>query len=190
MENNDSLRNVVRNGSPDLNSRAFLVSRSHDILMGAIHSGSKVSERKKLLAVHPELCRRIDTNRLKAILDYTDFRCHPKCSIARDEAIEGSDIDVGVVVLKERGPEQKELEFVEELRRQGFTVYHQREYEAIEEQFRNAEDVQKRLDLIPEKVKRDQDRVHFYTKSELIEMSKKPIGVPVAMVYLAGKSIG
>jgi predicted nucleotidyltransferase len=174
---------------PNNNSLDGLRAKSHDILMGSLQSDQKVIERRKLLAAHPELRRSIDTGKLKEVIDYVEFKCHPKSSVARGEAIEGSDIDVGVVVLRDRVLEQQELAFVEELRKQGFTAYHQKEYEDLEKQYRNTEVLEERLKLIPEKTIRELDRIHFYTEDELKELTKKPIGIPVVMVYLAGTSI-
>lgn len=157
-----------------------------DMLMESMSNPYKVSERENLLQDHPEYRLTVDTEKLKVIIDYDDFKCHPKCSIAKNRAIKGSDIDAGVVVLKEPVSEETELAFIEELRRQGFEVYHQKEYEASKEEYERTND----LSLINVKNRRDSRIIHFYTKAQLEEMVKQnPFDIPDTMVYLAGTSI-
>lgn len=86
-------------------------------------SADKRAERERLLDGHPELRIRIDTAGLRKIIDYVSFRCARNCSVAYDTAIRGSDIDGGVVVTQQPEPTPKRLEFIAELRRQGFEVY-------------------------------------------------------------------
>lgn len=87
----------------------------------------KIAERTALLQAHPELVRRIAIPPLRQIIEFEDFKCHWNSSIARDQVIEGSDIDLGLVVMQDRVTAEKEHAFVEELREQGFTAYDSRE---------------------------------------------------------------
>lgn len=83
----------------------------------------KMSARRALLEDHPELRIRMDNAALQQIVPFLSFRCHPYCSVARDQAIKGSDIDRAVVIVQEMpGIEAREA-FVGELRKQGFTAY-------------------------------------------------------------------
>lgn len=67
---------------------------------------------------------RVNTQPLKEIVDYDLFRCAPTSSVARDKAISGSDIDGAVVVTREAITLETQHAFLEELRRQGFSIYH------------------------------------------------------------------
>jgi hypothetical protein len=89
-------------------------------------------KRTELLAAHPELRRTIDTAPLREIIDFVAFKCSPICSIARGEAVEGSDVDAALVVLRESVPQKAEVAFVQELRRQGFVAYHVVDIDAAE----------------------------------------------------------
>ena len=55
--------------------------------------------------------------------------CARGSSVASNLAVEGSDIDGGLVVLSKQVDESRQLEFINELRRQGFRVYHSSEVE-------------------------------------------------------------
>ena len=87
----------------------------------------KIPGRQALLAAHPELRRRVRLEPLREIIDFVDFRCARRCSIARDEAIPGSDIDAGLVITREPTTFEQQLAFLAELRLQGFTVSHPQE---------------------------------------------------------------
>ena len=71
---------------------------------------------------------RVDRLRLKNVLDFVHFFCVRDSSVMRDQAINGSDIDGGVVVVRERN-RSKEDAFLEELRNQGFNVSHRDDYQ-------------------------------------------------------------
>ena len=92
----------------------------------------KQEERRALLTEHPELRLRINLDPLRLIIDFAAFKCMPGSSIARDEAIMGSDIDGGLVVLRRPTHVESEIAFVDELRAQGFNVYHPTEAAAAE----------------------------------------------------------
>lgn len=93
--------------------------------------------RRAQLKANPELKLRLNLQGLRKIIDFQDFLCHPRCSIARDEAIEGSDIDSGMIITVCEVDEIKQLEFVKELRRQGFSVYILREMVEAEEKLKS-----------------------------------------------------
>jgi hypothetical protein len=98
----------------------------------------KLAGRRALLAAHPELRVRVDTEPLRRIIGYAAFKCVNGSSIARDEAIRGSDIDGGLVVLREPTSLDTEMMFIDELRRQGFNVYHSAEAAAANTDFEAA----------------------------------------------------
>jgi predicted nucleotidyltransferase len=113
-----------------------IIEKAWDVLDGWGPS-EKTSERTTLLAEQPQQRKRIDTARLKGIIDYTAFKCSPISSIARDEATEQSDIDGGIVVTETTVPIQQQLAFIDDLREQGFRVYHSEEvaYASAQVQF-------------------------------------------------------
>ena len=55
---------------------------------------------REFLAQNPDVRIQIGTSLLKAVVNYDVFKCHPGCSVGRDESIEGSDIDGRIVVTK------------------------------------------------------------------------------------------
>lgn len=161
-----------------------------------MHSPEKIAERKQLLRERPELKLRCDTARLKNIIDCIDFKCHPRCSLARDEAIKGSDIDGGVVIVKEKIGMEKEMEFVEELRHQGFDVYHPSEHEAADREFEQWKKdphydslAKKTSDLIAHKVVTESRMIRFVTKEEMDQFKKKWPTHIRTMIYESGFSI-
>ncbi len=161
----------------------------YDILMSGTHDEEKASARKKMLAEHPEARITVNTKELKKIVDFIDFKCHPKCSIARNEAIKGSDIDAGIVVTSEPVSVEQQLAFVTELRNQGFAVNTQAEYEETQRAF--AATTYKQQQESPVRfMEYETKRIRFFTKKELEEMCENPVGNIPAMIYLVGKSIG
>lgn len=152
----------------------------------------KTGERATLLADHPQLKRRIDLDALRKILPFEDFMCHPSCSIIRDEAIDGSDIDAGLVILGEEVSEEKQLEFVNELRKQGFTVYHPlesaaRDKELEEAMVKKSPEVGK---LIKRFVEASFNTINFATRKSLEEhIATQKTLTGALTTYLGGKSI-
>jgi hypothetical protein len=115
--------------------------RDFQILQEILRRGMpnpKLEDRKALLEAHPELRRRINFEPLRQIIDIVSFKCVHRSSIARDQAIEGSDIDGGLVVLREPVGQEAEMAFIEELRAQGFDVYHPSEAAAAKAAFDQA----------------------------------------------------
>lgn len=101
-------------------------------LSGTMRDPEKMAKRASLLVEHPELRRRIDTTLLKDVVNYEVFKCHPDCSVARDQAVDGSDIDGGIVVTKEPVPPELQQEFVDRLRLMGFSCYSQAEKDGFD----------------------------------------------------------
>lgn len=143
----------------------------------------KVEERKKLLAEHPELRIRIGTQPLKQIIDYQVFKCARNCSIPKDMAIKGSDIDGGLVITQKQTELKVRLDFVAELRRQGFSAFDESEYERAfkeEEDFAaqkkdNYSDLKDRETLhrlIENKTQALVAMVRFYTEDQIEEFIK------------------
>ncbi len=96
----------------------------------------KAQARQRELLEHPELRISVNTTELLGIIDYAAFMCHPGCSVARDEAKRKSDIDNGLVVLREPVAPAAELSFIAALRRQGFDVCHPSEAQAADDAFK------------------------------------------------------
>lgn len=170
-----------------------LYERCFDILHNTHRDRQKITDRKKFLLEHPEARRNIDTGKLRQIIDYQDFRCHPQCSVARNEAITGSDIDGGLVVLKNEVSIEQQLAFVEELRRQGFSAFHPLEVQEREQQVNQA--VANGLkgpallrELVRKSCEAESVEISFYTTAQLEEMKNQPLINPT-LFYVAGKSI-
>jgi len=104
-------------------------ARAHIILRGTPQDVRKMIGRRRLLQRFPELGLSVATDPLKRIIAYDKFLCHPTCSIARGDAQRGSDIDCALVVTGGEEPIEKQIRFVEELRRQGFVAVHPSEDE-------------------------------------------------------------
>lgn len=111
-----------------------ITSQSKDILLRTLRDEEKMSRRKVFLKNYPEKRIRINVKKLKQIINFFDFKCHPNCSIARDQAIKGSDIDGGLIILTNEATIEQQLEFVSELRRQGFNVSHRNEILELQQQ--------------------------------------------------------
>ena len=86
----------------------------------------KMFERKEFLEKYPDKRITIDRRELNLNTPF-QFYCHPDCSIARNTAIMGSDIDCGVVITQTQIDEGSQLSFVKSLRTQGFTAFHETE---------------------------------------------------------------
>lgn len=157
-------------------------------------------ERKILLNQHPELRKRLDFLRLKQVLDYIDFKCSPLSSVARDEAIAGSDIDGGMVITIDKPTDEQKQTFIEEIRRQGFTAYSPLERKEARVRAFSAIDEEKwgrSFLLSPEQVKRpgviDFCSIEFFSQDEITKevqsaLRTKNVKTLVA-VYLAGASL-
>jgi len=132
---------------------------------------TKIEARRALLAEKPELRLRVQLPLLRNIVDFADFKCAKGSSVARDEAIRGSDIDGGIVVLHEAIETEVELSFVNALREQGFTVYHPVETEAATAAYNDAilrAAGQTEIDtLLHASVQAEVSRIRFYTADEL-----------------------
>lgn len=123
---------------------------------------AKNAERRALLKEHPELRIRVNTKKLREIIDFADFRCDINCSVARDEAITGSDIDNGTVYTSRPTIKEQEIIFVQELRNQGFTAYHPQEYQTFLDEY-NSLLLEDKLSLVAELTKRQLSQIQFIT---------------------------
>jgi hypothetical protein len=175
------------------NMKKTLYQRCYDILSNTIRNQRKTDQRAQLLKEHPEKRMRIKTNSLRQIIDYKDFKCHPQCSIARDQAIQGSDIDGALVILKNEVPEEKQIEFIAELRKQGFSVFHhsevqKREQEVNEAKAKGVYSGQEFESLIRKSVEASNGEIRFYTINQLEEMKSQCLSNPV-IIYVGGVSI-
>jgi hypothetical protein len=178
--------------NPERLGRAVSLGDTPATRLGAtIRSESKMWERTRLLAEQPHLRRRIATASLRQIIDFVDFRCHPQCSVARDEAIAGSDIDCGLVITAEPTGTDEQLAFVGELRQQGFEAYHPVEFENVDTQYNQmvAAGVSyfdpSYQELFTAHMAREFGQIHFTSLSEAPAL---PPG-PIRDTYLAGFSI-
>ena len=93
-------------------------------MSNSVRDHNKMKARVTLLTAQPSKKLTVDTGILKGITSFDEFLCHAECSIARGEAIEGSDIDMGLVVSKTPIPSRQQVALVAELRAQGFVVFH------------------------------------------------------------------
>jgi len=189
---NSNLRDITfpTSGNSKDNS---LLSRCSTALSHTMRSAGKMEDRKTLLEKSPESRQSINTRKLKQVIDYVDFKCHPECSIARDEAVQGSDIDGGLVVLSERVGVDRELEFVQELRNQGFEASHKTEVEAAQNQVEAAKSrisaaSKEFRELKDKEVSTHSSEIRFYTKTELEAMEFEPLD-NLVIIYVAGHSI-
>lgn len=149
----------------------YTKSRALDVLLQFPLNEKKVAERRTLLLERPELRLQVNTDPLRSIIDYSAFKCNPRCSIARNDAIEGSDVDGGLVVLREETPIESQLAFIEELRTQGFDVYHPTEEEALRKQLAEAYGTVPRaniLDLSHRAYIAESNQIRFIPESVLV----------------------
>lgn len=161
------------------------------------YNAPKVEQRRLHLATYPGDRIRINYPRLKSVIDYADFKCSPLSSIARDEAIKGSDIDGGLIILKEPVSKDAQLAFVRELRTQGFSAYLESEVDDIDRQLAKTKRLKKRHNLYIEKFKRQENVIHFLTQEELdglwqyvLTHEGNPIeGYAQLMMYVGGTSL-
>lgn len=143
----------------------------------------KEKERKMLLDKYPDLRRRVQTEKLKEIVDYEYFKCVWGSSVAKDLAIEGSDIDGGVVVTDREVSEEERLAFVLELRNQGFSAYDITEAReakrAVDQAVKNEIEQFDLYELFSKKVNTDLGVIHFYTQGEIDQFTRKGFPEPV-----------
>jgi hypothetical protein len=153
----------------------------------------KLEERRALLAEHPELRLRVNLEPLRCIIDFAAFKCVGGSSVARDEAIQGSDIDCGLVVLHEPTAVESEIAFVSELRAQGFDAYHPTEVATAKAAYEEgvargvvSTDWGEYQRLNHEYTRRDLSRIDFIAEDVLRDAS--PF-VPPGKTYAYGYSI-
>ena len=120
-------------GQPTLvSSRRSGVSPAHQqecegIMSASVRDYAKMKARVELLAANPGRKATIDTCALKGIAGFDEFLCHSECSVARGEAVAGSDIDMALIVSKSPIGLSEQVALVRELRAQGFVGYHSSE---------------------------------------------------------------
>lgn len=171
-------------------SERFLETQAYEFLMRMPFDVKKVREREQLFRNNPKLRIRINIQRIKSIIDYIDFKCHPNSSVAWNQAIKRSDIDLGLVVLREKTTTEQELEFIKELRDQGFSVYHQKEIDEIEKRLKDPIPDREKRKLAKEMSKREFRKICFHTKTELEEMkAKRSFNNVITNIYIAGRKI-
>jgi len=118
FENVPQIRDIPSTVFIDLDKKAtYLLSKT-------LRSQEKMTQRTKWLEKHPQDRITIDQKPLQEIIPYEVFLCHPDCSVARNEAINGSDIDAGLVITKMPVSLQEKHLFIEELKKQGFNAYY------------------------------------------------------------------
>jgi hypothetical protein len=155
----------------------------------------KINLRESLLQENPELKIRIDLEKLKSIIDFHDFKCSPNCSIASDRAIKGSDIDGGLVISIEKSNIEEEMLFIQELRSQGFDIYHLAEYLKAKKKYESLPDSEK-LSEIGDILRKDYHAkdhyiqfVSYKTAEKVANSDKLPNNSDWIYMYLAGSSI-
>lgn len=167
-----------------------LWERCFDALSKTTRSKVKMEARSKLLQERPEERRHIDSSKLKTIIDYESFKCHPQSSIARDEAIQGSDIDGALVVSRNEVPIEQQLAFVQELRNQGFSAAHQIEIDAFNQNKlpESVVNLDELLSMVCQKSDAENTIINFATIAEMEELTSKKFNNKV-WIYVAGYSI-
>jgi hypothetical protein len=161
---------------------------------------SRREERKKLLENRPNLRISINTDDLKRIINYSMFKCARDSSVARNEAIMGSDIDGGLVITDKKISRRQRLSFINELRSMGFSVYDISEYQQAERTLTNfvkqcrgsfnPEQLNKLHELVSQKVDAQCGLIHFFSEAEIKKF--KIFGFPetgIKQIYFHGYSI-
>ena len=145
----------------------------------------KVNERNQLLRERPELRLTLRAEPLKRIIDYTAFKCASNCSIATNTAILGSDIDGGQVITESRVSPQLRLNFVSELRNQGFSAFDISEYEEAKKQledfgrtrkhksYKDGQDLDILHELVGKVVDAETGLIRFFSTDEIKHFKKK-----------------
>jgi hypothetical protein len=174
LESNENMPTKVISDSLKL-SLKDPVSRASLILSNTPRNRHKMAAREVSLLAYPEKRININTARLHQIIDYTNFFVHPQCSIARNAAVRGSDIDRGLVVTKESVSTGKQQEFVNELRSQGFSCNTQAELEKS-----NVSSLDKRIKL----------QLEVITFKTIDEIKHEENLESWMITYIGGKDIG
>ncbi|MDO8571727.1 MAG: hypothetical protein Q7R79_03535 [bacterium] len=151
----------------------------------------KANLRKQYLNKNPERKRAVNPIPLRQILPYLAFTCHPGCSIARGQAIEGSDIDRGLVLLPPGIHHAKrEMAFIRELRGQGFSVYHETEWQKVREQLNNISTAEAVAQgVLTRDVETRIKMVHFVSLDRLCELRGNAPEDMDILIALAGYNI-
>ncbi len=144
---------------------------SKKVLHNTMRDTDKMAKRFEYLKEHPEDKIHIRTKNLKEIVDFNSFWCHPDCSVGRNQAVRGSDIDGGIVVTNQpTTPEERQL-FVNELRLQGFSCFTPEEkadLAAIEESGNYAEaGFKNKYDIIEASSKARLETINFMSVKEV-----------------------
>jgi len=101
--------------SPETNEMSDFDSRREQL-----RRSQMIAQRRELLRLHPELHRTLDLEKLRQVVDFDEIRVAAGSSVARNEAIEGSDIDGAMVITRRPVKLISRLRFVRELRLQSF----------------------------------------------------------------------
>jgi hypothetical protein len=156
--------------------------RARRILMGTADNVAKLTERREFLERNPEAVIRIDAEALREIIPFLEFKCHPKGSIARGEAMRGSDIDYALVIVPEHN-EDREMAFVQRLREMGFSAYHRSEVQSLK---RRLMEDQRQLEAV---ITAKDQVINFLTSEELNALAEKEPLDPLVLVHFAGFDI-
>jgi hypothetical protein len=159
-----------------------------EALMSLPFDERKDRSRRQFLIENPAQRLQVDTSRLLSIIDFVAFKCHRNSSIARNVAIRGSDIDAGLVVLREEIPVEKELAFIGELRGQGFDVYHPTEVATLRRQIENPSlSCGQKLDLIRRSTAAEYNKISFVPE-RVLQLQGPDLGVAY-QIYVEGFAI-
>lgn len=101
-----------------------IVNKAVDILSETMRNFDKMNVRQELLSESPELKKSLSMDNIRYILNSApfEFLCHPDCSIARDQAIAGSDIDGALIITDDTLTQEQRLSIVQDLQNQRFDV--------------------------------------------------------------------
>ncbi len=176
------------------------VPGAHEYLSHTARDREKEQLRVLELRDHPERRIRPDVERLKDIVPFREMRVHPHCSVARDEAVPGSDLDGCLVIADEPVPHEIQREFVEELRRQGFSASTEAETIELQDMVdalrpptpKGSEFVTvtpEYVDLVRQMLRAEGEVVLFGTRAEVLEYCRQDPTARESSIYLAGKAI-
>lgn len=188
MPETENTTPVIRQPNP------YIKERSREILSHTLRDREKMSARREHLKSHPEDRIKVDKWKLKDIVNFIDFKCHPDCSVAQGTAVKHSDIDLGLVICRKPVDQETQQKFIDELRFQGFDVCSEQELLSAKETetlLRHHDQKHLTTELmaaITDRVKKENQVIRFRTKQQCIQMTREPLNSLTA-VYVAGKSI-
>lgn len=123
--------------------------------------------KERIFEANPSARLQVDTARLREIVDFEEIKVARNSSIAKGNAMQGSDLDDGLVITTDVVSEKTQERFVQELKNQGFITYTTRQYLRAEEA-----NEQSSTDLRRMKGK----IINFFTREEIEKLAHRTFG--------------